>query len=119
MQRPPEAAATSAVQQPRIAICDDWEQCALFSADWTDLQQLAELQFFTAPFGSTEEVARALADFDAVCLMRERTPFPRELIDQLPRLKRLLFYWRAKCSGRYRPCKKPRHRSLRYLKRAQ
>jgi phosphoglycerate dehydrogenase-like enzyme len=91
MQRPPEAAATSAVQQPRIAICDDWEQCALFSADWTDLQQLAELQFFTAPFGSTEEVARALADFDAVCLMRERTPFPRELIDQLPRLKRLLF----------------------------
>ncbi len=75
----------------RIAVCDDWEQAALESADWSALQQQAEVHFFTAPFKSREEAVTMLRDFDAICLMRERTPFPKEVIAQLPRLKRLLF----------------------------
>ena len=34
-----------------------------------------------------DEAAAALADFDVVCLMRERMPMPRALIERLPRLK--------------------------------
>jgi phosphoglycerate dehydrogenase-like enzyme len=77
--------------KPRIAVCDDWEQAAHYCADWTELQQIADVQVFTSPFGSQQEAIRALQDFDAICLMRERTPFPKEVIGQLPRLKRLLF----------------------------
>jgi phosphoglycerate dehydrogenase-like enzyme len=75
----------------QIAVCDDWEQCAAECADWSELQQHADVQFFSAAFASREEAIRILQDFDAICLMRERTPFPKEVIAQLPRLKRLLF----------------------------
>lgn len=75
----------------RIAVCDDWEQCAQSCADWTELQQLADVQIFTSALASREEAIRTLKDFDAICLMRERTPFPKEVIGALPRLKRLLF----------------------------
>jgi len=91
MQRAQEAEVGSVASELRIAICDDWEQCALSCADWGELQQLANVQFFSAPFQSTEDAIRRLTDFDAICLMRERTPFPKEVIDQLPRLKRLFF----------------------------
>lgn len=75
----------------RIAICDDWEQCALEMADWSELQRLADVQVFSQPFSSQDDAVRQLQDFDAICLMRERTPFPKSLLAQLPRLKRLLF----------------------------
>ncbi len=75
----------------RIAVCDDWEQAALETADWSEVQQHAEVQFFTSPFKSQADAVNALKDFDAICLMRERTPFPKEVIAALPRLKRLLF----------------------------
>ena len=75
----------------QIAVCDDWEQCAPECADWSEVQQHADVQFFSSAFASREEAIRTLADFDAICLMRERTPFPKEVISQLPRLKRLLF----------------------------
>jgi phosphoglycerate dehydrogenase-like enzyme len=77
--------------KPRVAVCDDWEQCAHTCADWSGLQQIADVHVFTSAFGSQEDAVRALQDFDAICLMRERTPFPKEVIGQLPRLKRLLF----------------------------
>ncbi len=80
------------MQEPiRIAVCDDWEQCATESADWSELQQIADVRFFTSPFGSAEETIHALSGFDAVCLMRERTPFPKDILSRLPRLKRLVF----------------------------
>ncbi len=79
------------MSKPRIAVCDDWEQCAQNCADWSELQQHADVQIFTSAFPSREDAIRTLQDFDAICLMRERTPFPKEVIGQLPRLKRLLF----------------------------
>jgi phosphoglycerate dehydrogenase-like enzyme len=78
-------------QRIRIAVCDDWEQAALESADWSEVQHHADVQFFTAPFKSQQEAIASLKEFDAICLMRERTPFPKEVIEQLPRLRRLLF----------------------------
>ena len=75
----------------RVAVCDDWERCALDCADWSGLQAIADVQFFTTAFASREEAINVLKEFDAICLMRERTPFPKEVISQLPRLRRLLF----------------------------
>jgi phosphoglycerate dehydrogenase-like enzyme len=45
---------------------------------------------FRKPFASPDELVRALADFEIVSAMRERTPFPRSVLERLPRLKLLV-----------------------------
>lgn len=71
----------------RIAVLDDWQSVARQSADWTKLQQRADLVFFEEPFAGTDKLAKALDEFDIIIAMRERTKFSRELIDRLPRLR--------------------------------
>jgi D-3-phosphoglycerate dehydrogenase len=72
----------------KLAILDDYQHVALASADWERLRRRGvEITVFHAAFASTEEAASMLASFDIVCLMRERTPFPRTLVERLPRLK--------------------------------
>src|SRR4029077_17424460 len=70
----------------KVAVLDDYQRLALEYADWKSLQG-AEGQVFHEPLRSTEEAAKALKPFEIVCLMRERTPFGRALIDKLPNLK--------------------------------
>ncbi|HEX6529468.1 MAG TPA: D-2-hydroxyacid dehydrogenase family protein, partial [Burkholderiales bacterium] len=67
----------------KVAVLDDYQRVALELADWRSLKGV-EVVVFDSPL---ENPARQLAPFDAVCLMRERTPFPRSLIDKLPSLK--------------------------------
>lgn len=73
----------------KIAILDDWSGSALGMADWarlkTDLG--AAITVFTAPFAGPAAVIAALQPFDVVCLMRERTPFPADVIAALPALR--------------------------------
>ena len=45
---------------------------------------------FNEPFASPEAAAGALKDFEIICAMRERTPFPRALFAALPKLKLLI-----------------------------
>jgi phosphoglycerate dehydrogenase-like enzyme len=71
----------------RIAVLDDWQGLARQAADWSALERRAELVFFTAPFAGEDAAATALADFDVLMVMRERTAFPHALIERLPRLK--------------------------------
>ena len=71
----------------KIAILDDWQDVARSSADWSRLAARAELVFFADAFASEDEAAHALADFDILLTMRERTPFPETLIRRLPRLR--------------------------------
>jgi phosphoglycerate dehydrogenase-like enzyme len=71
----------------RIAILDDYQGVALKMADWSRLQRECELVVFRRNLASEEQAAAALADFDVLCLMRERMPMPRSLIGRLPRLK--------------------------------
>ena len=59
----------------KIAIIDDWQGVARTSADWSRLAPRAELVFFTDAFGSEDAAAQALADFDIILTMRERTAF--------------------------------------------
>ncbi len=71
----------------RIAVLDDWQDAARGSADWSVLEQRAGLVFFHEPFAGEDAAAAALADFEIIMAMRERTPFPASLIARLPRLK--------------------------------
>ena len=72
----------------KLAILDDYQQLALKSADWDRLRRRGiEVSVFREAFASPEDAARQLAPFDVLVLMRERTPFPRTLIERLPNLR--------------------------------
>jgi phosphoglycerate dehydrogenase-like enzyme len=73
-----------------VAILDDYQHAALASADWSALAGLAEITAFTDHLSDPDALARRLAGFDVVVAMRERTPFPGELVRRLPRLRLLI-----------------------------
>jgi phosphoglycerate dehydrogenase-like enzyme len=74
----------------RCAILDDYQNVALDLADWSAIAADVEIQVFSEHLGDEAAVAKALADFEVVAIMRERTPFPRSLFDKLPKLKLLV-----------------------------
>lgn len=74
----------------RCAIPDDYFDLALSVADWSRLRDRVDITVFKEPFATGTDAANALKDFDIICAMRERTAFPRLLIDALPKLKLLL-----------------------------
>ncbi|HXN88129.1 MAG TPA: D-2-hydroxyacid dehydrogenase family protein [Methylocella sp.] len=74
----------------RCAILDDYINLALRVADWSKVSDCADITVFNEPFASIEAAAGALKDFEIICAMRERTPFPRALFAALPKLKLLI-----------------------------
>jgi phosphoglycerate dehydrogenase-like enzyme len=80
---------TAAAGTLRIAVLDDYQDVARSFADWSALAP-HEVVFLHEPLGGLEQAAAALAAFDVVAAMRERTPFPAELFARLPRLRLLV-----------------------------
>lgn len=74
----------------RCAVLDDYQNVALKLADWSRIAGDAEVKVFNESLGDTGQVAKALAGYAIVCLMRERTLFPRALFEKLPDLKLLV-----------------------------
>jgi D-3-phosphoglycerate dehydrogenase len=74
----------------RCAILDDYLNLALTIADWSKIGDRVDVTAFNEPFASPEAAASALEDFEIICAMRERTPFPRPLLAALPKLKLLI-----------------------------
>jgi len=74
----------------RAAILDDYQNVAMSFADWSPIEKDVELKVFTAPFRSRDEAIKALQGFAVIVGMRERTPFPRAMIEALPDLKLLI-----------------------------
>jgi phosphoglycerate dehydrogenase-like enzyme len=74
----------------RIAVLDDWQNVARSYADWSVLPKDAEVVVFNDHLRDPELVAERLKDFEIVCIMRERTPFPRAMFERLPKLKLLV-----------------------------
>ena len=72
------------------AILDDFQDVARSVADWGALSGAVTLRAFNEHLGDREAVARALAGFEIVVAMRERTPFDAGLFDRLPKLKLLV-----------------------------
>jgi phosphoglycerate dehydrogenase-like enzyme len=74
----------------RVAILDDYQNVARRMADWTSLSAGTDVVVFADHLSDPGAVAARLADFEAVIAMRERTPFPKTLIERLPKLKLLV-----------------------------
>jgi phosphoglycerate dehydrogenase-like enzyme len=72
----------------KIAILDDYQDVATSFADWGSLD--AETVVFTKPFADTDELVQRLAGFDVLVAMRERTPFPAEVLARLTSLRLLV-----------------------------
>ena len=70
-----------------IAILDDYQNVALKMADWSRLAPRAAITVFSEHIADQAALIERLARFDVVCVMRERTPLPRAVIERLPNLK--------------------------------
>jgi phosphoglycerate dehydrogenase-like enzyme len=71
----------------KIAVLDDYQNCALSMADWTPLPPNVEISIFTHNEPDPARLIELLMPFQIVCAMRERTRFDRELMEKLPNLK--------------------------------
>src|SRR6202045_4446746 len=71
----------------RIAVLDDYQHVALSLADWSVLDARATVTVFNDHPADPDAVAERLRPFDIVCVMRERTPMTRTIIERLPKLR--------------------------------
>jgi len=70
-----------------IAVLDDYQNVALSMADWSVLDGQAAVTVFNDHVSNTDAVVARLRRFDVVCVMRERTPMSRAVIERLPKLR--------------------------------
>jgi phosphoglycerate dehydrogenase-like enzyme len=71
----------------KVAILDDYQNVALRLADWSAVRRHAEITVFNDHLADPAAVVERLRLFEVVCVMRERTPLTREILQQLPSLK--------------------------------
>ena len=71
----------------QVAVLDDYQNAALESADWSVLRDRVDITVFQDHLADPDAVIERLLPFDVVCVMRERTPLPRNVIERLPNLK--------------------------------
>src|SRR6202142_1730562 len=76
-----------AMKRYKIAVLDDYQNAALESADWSVLGHRADITVFKDHLAEPEAVIERLLPFDVICVMRERSPLPRNIIERLPNLK--------------------------------
>lgn len=76
--------------RPRVVVLDDWERSLRRLADWRAIDAAADVTIHHAPLRGDALLA-ALRDADAIVLMRDRTPFGAELLQQLPKLRWLAY----------------------------
>jgi len=74
-------------RRPRIAILDDYLDCALTVADWSAVLERADVTVFREAFSDQDDAVAKLQDFDVLAIMRERTPLSRAIIERLPNLR--------------------------------
>jgi phosphoglycerate dehydrogenase-like enzyme len=74
----------------QVEVLDDYQHVALQSADWSRLDGRAEVHVQHEHQASEADLVASLRDADVVVAMRERTAFPRHVLDQLPRLRLLV-----------------------------
>src|SRR5579863_6042878 len=74
----------------RCAILDDYQNVVLSVADWSKVKGDVELKVFNEHLGGPDQVIKAVQNFQIVVAMRERTGFPKAVIDALPDLKLLI-----------------------------
>jgi phosphoglycerate dehydrogenase-like enzyme len=71
----------------KIAVLDDYQDVALKLADWAPIAKRAHIDVFKDHLADADAVVARLLPYDIVCVMRERTPLRRDIIERLPDLK--------------------------------
>ncbi len=71
----------------KVAVLDDYQAVALTMADWSPLRGRAEVSVFADHLTDEAALAERLAPFEVLCVMRERTPLRRSLLERLPKLR--------------------------------
>jgi len=71
----------------KVAILDDYQNVANKFIDWKLLKNKIDVKIFNEYIGKDNNLNEKLKEFEVLCLMRERTPLSKELIEQLPNLK--------------------------------
>ncbi|MDA7565108.1 D-2-hydroxyacid dehydrogenase family protein [Candidatus Pelagibacter sp.] len=74
----------------KVAILDDYQNV---SHEFVDLKKLSgeyEFKIFSEPFEDEADAIEQLSDFEALLIMRERTPITKNLIDNLNDLKYII-----------------------------
>jgi phosphoglycerate dehydrogenase-like enzyme len=74
----------------RVAVLDDYQGVALEMADWSSLGESVEITVFRDHVSDPDALVRRLESFDIITAMRERTPFPRTVLERLPNLRLLV-----------------------------
>jgi phosphoglycerate dehydrogenase-like enzyme len=74
----------------RCAILDDYQSVALAAAPWRNIAERVEVTAFRDHLRDPVALAERLSPFDIIVAMRERTPFPRDLLEKLRNLKLLV-----------------------------
>lgn len=74
----------------KCAILDDYQNVALNMADWDRLAESIEVVAFNQYIGTESELIKELHQFEIIVIMRERTPFNKRLIENLPKLRLLV-----------------------------
>jgi phosphoglycerate dehydrogenase-like enzyme len=70
-----------------IAILDDYQSIAFEMADWSPLKGRTEITVFNDHLSNSDDIVERLLPFEVICVMRERTPLPREILARLPKLR--------------------------------
>jgi phosphoglycerate dehydrogenase-like enzyme len=74
----------------RVAVLDDYQGVALAAADWSRLDGRVSVEVLEHHLDDAEQLVEALEGVEIVVAMRERTPFPRELLERLGSLELLV-----------------------------
>ena len=71
----------------KVAILDDYQGVAEQLVDWSKFKGSCEIKVFNQPFENEDHAIENLKSFDALIIMRERTPMTKKLMDGCPNLK--------------------------------
>ena len=74
----------------KVAILDDYQDTFRQIVDVEKYKDKYSFEVFNNPFLDENEAAIALDDFEALFIMRERTPMTKSLIENLPKLKYIM-----------------------------
>jgi phosphoglycerate dehydrogenase-like enzyme len=76
--------------RPRIVVLDDYEQAMRRFADWSAIDRAADVTVHHEKLRG-EALLAAIAQADAIAMVRDRTPFKADLLARLPRLRYLVY----------------------------
>ena len=71
----------------KVAVLDDYQNVTHKFGDWKILDDKIDLRVFNNFIAKDLNLSQILFEYDVLCLMRERTPLPANLINKLPNLK--------------------------------